>query len=461
MRLKLTRIPALFVVVIASVVVGCSGSSTPKPSNMDAHGDATAPSTDAGSDAGADMSVGTDTGNPGTDAGSAPFVYFVKQANGTTTADLTNGTFTVNSTFGASGNAFKYVAPNYYGTTSNGFIAFPTPLTGDFSITAEVNIVTQIKANNACGIGLGMTTGFSGTDAYGYILMRNVNNSTNGYFVSSATGVSAGAPVVPFVTGTSLALSFTRTGTSLTYGAGPVGGALTTNTAATSLFTNGTTVYGDGAVYPAISFNNVAATITNLVIKDSTGTTVYDSATGALVAYVPASLTLSASTVSVAKSASAIGDGNGGGRWRCCLDGDGGVRRSDHRHRIRHQRRSRLDHHAGRPQGWRHERDGDEHGRHQSRDQHQDDPRRGRRVSGHRHLRFDRGARVSGAGRDDRVHRWRAGAHVRRPSHSQRGRHHQDQQDLRRHPRSTASPSRAKPRPSARRSSTLAHSWPA
>ncbi len=76
----------------------------------------------------------------------------------------------------------------------------------------------------------------------------------------------------------------------MTYGAGPVGGTLTTNTVAASLLTNGTTVYGTGAVYPAISFNNVAATITNLVIKDASGATVYDSATGTLVTYIPASL---------------------------------------------------------------------------------------------------------------------------------------------------------------------------
>ena len=83
-----------------------------------------------------------------------------------TSAALANGTFTVNSNFSASGNAFKYVAPNYYGTVSNGFIAFPTPMTGDFSITANVTVTTQNKANNACGIGVGMTTGFLGTDCY-------------------------------------------------------------------------------------------------------------------------------------------------------------------------------------------------------------------------------------------------------------------------------------------------------
>ncbi|HEX3903556.1 MAG TPA: hypothetical protein VH853_11955, partial [Polyangia bacterium] len=252
---------------------------------------------------------GSSAGAGGSSAGaggaaSTPFVYFVAQANGTTTATLASGTFSVNSTFGASGNGFKYVAPNYYGTVSNGFISFPTPMTGDFSITADVTVTTQNKANNACGIGVGMTTGWSGTDSYAYTLMRNANNSTNGYSVSGAGAISAAAPTVAFTNGTPLQLTFSRTGSSVTFGAGPVGGTVTANTVAATALTNGTTVYGSGAVYPTISFNNVAATITSLVIKDGSGATVYDSATGALVTYVPASLTLSTATVSLAKGAS-------------------------------------------------------------------------------------------------------------------------------------------------------------
>ena len=245
----------------------------------------------------ADAGVDTGTGN-------APFVYFVKQANGTTTATLAGGTFSVNGTYSASGNGFKYVAPNNYGTVSNGFISFPTPMTGDFSITAQVNITTQNKANNACGIGLGITTGFAGTDSYAYLLMRNLNNSTNGYYVNGMGTISAGTPTVAFTNGTPLQLTFSRTGTNVSYGAGPVGGTSTTSTTPTSALTNGTTAYGGGAVFPAISFNNVAATITNLVIKDASGATVYDSATGTLVNYVPASLSLSSATVNLAKGAS-------------------------------------------------------------------------------------------------------------------------------------------------------------
>jgi hypothetical protein len=91
----------------------------------------------------------------------------------------------------------------------------------------------------------------------------------------------------------------------VTFGAGPVGGAETTQTVAANLLTNGTDVYGTGAVYPALSFNNVAATISKLVIKDASGAVVYDSASGGLVTYVPASLTVSSMRPSMKRGASA------------------------------------------------------------------------------------------------------------------------------------------------------------
>ena len=302
---------SLLLTVAASIAAGCSSSS---PARTDAGTGGTATGgvggTHGGAGSGGSVGSGGSGGTGGmpvdggadTASGSA-FVYFVKQANGTTTATLAGGTLSVNSSYGTSGNGFKYVAPNYYGTVSNGFISFPTPMTGDFSIAAQVTVTTQNKANNACGIGVGLTTGFAGTDSYAYTLMRNSNNSTNGYYVSAAGGISAAAPTVAF-TSAPLQLTFARTGSNVTFSAAPVGGTPTTNTVAASLLTNGTAVYGTGAVYPAISFNNVAATITNLVIKDASGATVYDSATGTLVNYIPPSLTLSASTVGLNKGAS-------------------------------------------------------------------------------------------------------------------------------------------------------------
>jgi hypothetical protein len=178
-------------------------------------------------------------------------------------------------------------------------------MSGDFSISAEVTITTQNKANNACGIGLGMTTGYGPTDTYAYVLMRNMNNSTNGYFVNGASSVSAGAPVVPFSNGTPLQLSLKREGQQVTFSAGPAGGTASSQTVASSDLTNGTTAYGAGPVYPAISFNNVAASISKLRIQDASGATVYDSDTGKLVTYVPASLTLSAAATALKKGASA------------------------------------------------------------------------------------------------------------------------------------------------------------
>jgi hypothetical protein len=293
--------------IAASIATGCSSSGPPR---SDAGGGA--PTGSGGASAGgvggthADAGAGGTRGDAGGDsAAGKAFVYFVKQANGTTTATLAGGTFSVNSSYGTSGNGFKYVAPNYYGTVSNGFISLPIPMTGDFTITAQVTVTTQNKANNACGIGVGLTTGFAGTDSYAYVLMRNSNNSTSGYAVSAAGGISAGAPTVAFTNGTPLLLTFARAGSNVTYSAGPVAGAPTTNTVAASLLTNGSSVYGSGPVYPAISFNNVAATITSLVIKDASGSVVYDSATGALVNYIPPSLTLSASTIGLNKGAAA------------------------------------------------------------------------------------------------------------------------------------------------------------
>ncbi|MET0794944.1 MAG: hypothetical protein ABW061_25720, partial [Polyangiaceae bacterium] len=277
MKTTLISLRLLFLILLGVFAQGCSSSSDAGPVASGAgspgagavNGGAAGASAGSPAIAGAGGSTGgtggSAAGTGGASAGSGgsaggsgvPFVYFIKQANGTTTATLASGAISVANTFGASGNAFKYVAPNYYGTVSNGFIAFPTAMSGDFSIAAEVSITAQNKANNACGIGLGMTTGFNGSDSYAYVLMRNSNNTTNGYAVSAAGTLSAGAPSVPFTNGTALQLSFSRTGSNVTYGAGPVGAALTTSTAAAAALSNGTVAYGSAAVYPAISFNNV------------------------------------------------------------------------------------------------------------------------------------------------------------------------------------------------------------
>jgi hypothetical protein len=326
MSTRSCRSLSLALVALPLVVFGAckSDSSAPAP-GLDARADS-ASTPDAGPDKPNTPEVGPESGPETTtqpdaatkadtasddavankDAGSSDtYVYFVKQANGTNNANLADGTITVSSVYTASGNAFKYVAPNYYGTSSNGFISLPTPMAGDFSISAEVTINTQNKSNNACGVGLGITTGFAPTDTYAYMLMRNNNTSTNGYYVNGSGTVSASPPTVKFTNGTPLALTFSRSGKNVTFAAGPVGETATSNTVATSILTDGTNVYGDGAVYPAVSFNNVEATIAKLIIKDADGKTVFDSATGGLVNYIPAALTLSASSVSMKKDGSA------------------------------------------------------------------------------------------------------------------------------------------------------------
>jgi hypothetical protein len=249
MRLPSQASTIATVIALPLLALGaCSSNGSSSPSGKDASGSTQpeASSPDLGKDA-----SGSDLGKDASDTAPAEAgetgkasVYFVKQAAGTTTASMADGSISVSSSYSASGNAFKYVAPNYYGTASNGFISFPEKLSGDFSISAEITITTQNKANNACGIGLGMTTGWAPTDTYGYVLMRNSSNVAAGYYVNAAGSVSAGAPSVPFTNGTPLALSFVRSGNKITMGAGPVAGNATTTTLATSSFTDGSDVFG-------------------------------------------------------------------------------------------------------------------------------------------------------------------------------------------------------------------------
>ncbi len=220
------------------------------------------------------------------------------------------------------------MAPNYYGTVSNGFISFPTPMTGDFSIAAQVTITTQNKANNACGIGVGLTTGFAGTDAYAYTLMRNSNNSTNGYSVSAAGAISAGAPTVAFTNGTPLQLTFSshRQQRDLRRRSGR------RHADHEHRRREPPHKRDERSTAPARSTPRSPSTTwrppsPNLVIKDATGATVYDSATGTLVNYVPASLTLSASHGEPEQGRLDVRDRHRQRARRSGLGRDGGIRR--------------------------------------------------------------------------------------------------------------------------------------
>jgi hypothetical protein len=263
----------------------------------------TASNTDGNSGGGGTSS----TNSSGGSSSSAPsaYVYFIKQTNGTASAGFSSsspGTINVIETYAASGNAFKFVTPNYYGTNSNAFLAFPTAMSGDFSISAKITVTARNKTTATMGIALGMTTGFNPTDLYAYMQMAG-NLATNSIYVSGFQTVSTGSPTSTYTQGSTYQLSFSRTGSNCTYGIGPDGGSLTTNTVAASTFTDGTNVFGTGSVYPCVSWNNCTATITSLVIKDASNTTVFDSATGYIT--TPASLTLSSNTASMNRSSSA------------------------------------------------------------------------------------------------------------------------------------------------------------
>jgi uncharacterized protein YjdB len=239
-------------------------------------------------------------------------VYFIKQANGTNTATMSGGVITVSNVYGASGNAFKYAAGvGYYGTNSLGFISYPSTMPGDFTATANVAVTKVNKANTACGIGLGITTGYSAANAYAYCLIRaasTTNLEVKQQYVSGASNVGAGGlsaspvPVANATTPVACDLSFGRVSTTLNMGA-TAAGITGTSSAATSYYTDGTTVYADTAVYPAIAFANVDAKISNLIVKDSSGTVVFDSATGKLVPFTPAGIALASKTTSLEKGA--------------------------------------------------------------------------------------------------------------------------------------------------------------
>jgi len=221
-------------------------------------------------------------------------------------ATLTGGTFSLSNAYSTSGNAFKYVSPNFYGTNSNSFVSLPKKVTGDFTMTATIAIPSTPKANTASGIGVGITTGFDGTDRYAYAVLPTSGGVAATRYVNSATNVNAAniTPTVSFAipTVSPITVTFSRSGANYSLA---FNGGTPTVIAATS-FTDGTTVYGAGDVFPCISFNNVVATVTSFVVQDGTGATLFDSATDILVPYTPASLAFSAASAAVLSGSNVI-----------------------------------------------------------------------------------------------------------------------------------------------------------
>jgi pectin methylesterase-like acyl-CoA thioesterase len=266
------------VLSIAFVIMGCT------------------PTVDGGSSSSSTPTV-SGSSSSATSSTTSAYVYFVKQSLAdtvdTTTAAISSGTISVHNNT-AVGNAFKYPMGDV-----NGFLMFPTPFEGDFSVSATITINTQNVANNASGIGVGMATGYTSTDFYAYMLMRNKNNNSCAYYTKGTSGVGSGGSTVAFTNGTPLKLILRRSGAYIYWGAAAVGTAITEQSGGVSNFN-----CGSSKVYAGISFANVDATITDFVISDASGTPVFDSSTGYLVPHIPASLTVSSTSISMNKGTS-------------------------------------------------------------------------------------------------------------------------------------------------------------
>jgi hypothetical protein len=233
------------------------------------------------------------------------YVWFVSQPSGTNAAPLNSGSFAVTSTTTpANGNAFKLgTAGVYYGTNANGFLALPMLLTGDFTMTATIQVTQANIVNGASGIGIGLTTGFLSTDRYAYYVLTTstggANNTAQLRNVKAASVGSSGTAAGTYnigPSGTVATIVFRRIGNQAFFG-------LSSNVgqAGVSNFVDGTVAYGAGPVYPAISFANVNATVTNYVIKDGAGNTLFDSATGTTQSFTPPSLSVTPQSVTIIK----------------------------------------------------------------------------------------------------------------------------------------------------------------
>jgi adhesin/invasin len=253
---------------------------------------------------------------------------FVRQtaSGAAASATLSAGTIAASAAYGNSGNAFKFSGGGYYGTDSNGFVALPYALAGDFTLSATVSVTKATKSNSACGIGLGVTTGFTKTDRYAYALLGMPASNTattaagSARYVNGAASVyddgGSGSPTFSYTpTATTVQVTFARTGADYTIVFSGGGSTATKKFAATAL-TDGTTVFGTGALYPALSFNNVNANVTAFTIKDGAGNALFDASTGSLIpggtlalAQAQASVTNFTPATVVATAATSIGGG--------------------------------------------------------------------------------------------------------------------------------------------------------
>src|SRR5574344_129472 len=172
------------------------------------------------------------------------------------------------------------------------FLALPSALSGDFKITGKLTCTSITKGGTGAGIGLGYTTGFSGSELYGYAMFQNNNGSKDSTTAGSLKAVyTAGTDyktvtydatnaITNVATGTEVTFTVERTGTGSDSQKITFSWATSDSSGSVSLDAsdgNG----GTGAVYPCIAWYCNSATITNLVVTDSSSgsaVTVFNSA---------------------------------------------------------------------------------------------------------------------------------------------------------------------------------------
>lgn len=258
-----------------------------------------------GNNSGSGNGDGSGDGNTG-DEIETDVLWFVKQENSDareeSTATITNGVISLSSYYSASSNVYKAGDGLNYVNSNANFLAFPTKMSGDFSVEATITVDEQTKTGNASGIGIGMIEGFDADSYYGYVLMRNGNNTAQGYYTKGVANVGTGGISVTYAEGTEMVLKMERVGDQLTMSAVSSDGT-TVPASDTTTWTGGVSNFigCEGAVYAGLSFGNVRATVKNLTILDASGVTMFDSSleVASIESLVPASISVSDSVIDI------------------------------------------------------------------------------------------------------------------------------------------------------------------
>lgn len=230
-------------------------------------------------------------------------IWFVKQEKSDntsdTTATITDGIISLSSYYSASSNVYKADSGkgyNYVNSNAN-FLAFPVKMTGDFSVEATVTVNEQTKSGNASGIGIGMYDGFSSDSNYAYVLMRNGNNTAQGYYTKGLANVGTGGINVSYSAGTEMILKMSRIGETIQMYANSSDGTIVSDPWEGGLGN----FYGCADdVYAGLSFGNVKATVSNFIIKNGVGDVVFNSSASCKIEYlIPSSISASSDAIDI------------------------------------------------------------------------------------------------------------------------------------------------------------------